>query len=486
MSDIGDNLSAAEPTRQRTAAAAGGAGGRDGATGGLLARLGLHRPELRAWAMYDWAISGMQAVILASVFPIYFAKVAAAGLEGSRATQAWTNVSFVGAVRAAVLSPILGAAADYAAAKKKLTAVFMIVGVLGTGGMFLIQQGDLVLAMVLFLLSLIGSTASLTFYESLLPHIASDEEMDRVSTGGYALGYLGGGLLLALNLLWIQKPALFGLPSGPDLTPAQATLPSRLAFVSVAVWWLVFSIPLFRRVREPARRIEADERPAANPVRMAFTRLGETVRSLRGFRHAFLMLLAFMVYNDGIQTIIKTAAVYGAEIGIPDAAMIGSILIVQFVGVPFAFLFGMLAGKIGAKRSIFLGLLVYTLISVVGFFMRTATHFLILALLVGMVQGGTQALSRSLFASMVPPHKSGEFFGFYSVFEKFASIFGPLVFSLTIATTGSSRYAILSVIAFFAVGALLLAKVDVAEGQRVARLAEEGTHGTAPDAAALG
>jgi UMF1 family MFS transporter len=300
------------------------------------------------------------------------------------------------------------------------------------------------------------------------------------------LGYLGGGLLLALNLLWIQKPALFGLPSGPDLTPAQATLPSRLAFVSVAVWWLVFSIPLFRRVREPARRIEADERPAANPVRMAFTRLGETVRSLRGFRHAFLMLLAFMVYNDGIQTIIKTAAVYGAEIGIPDAAMIGSILIVQFVGVPFAFLFGMLAGKIGAKRSIFLGLLVYTLISVVGFFMRTATHFLILALLVGMVQGGTQALSRSLFASMVPPHKSGEFFGFYSVFEKFASIFGPLVFSLTIATTGSSRYAILSVIAFFAVGALLLAKVDVAEGQRVARLAEEGTHGTAPDAAALG
>ncbi|MHB1223514.1 MAG: MFS transporter, partial [Gemmatimonadaceae bacterium] len=181
------------------------------------------------------------------------------------------------------------------------------------------------------------------------------------------------------------------------------------------------------------------------------------------------------IYNDGIQTIIKMAAAYGAEIGIETGALIGAILIVQFVGVPFAFLFGALAGWIGAKRAIFLGLVVYTGISVLGYFMRTATHFLMLALLVGMVQGGTQALSRSMFASMVPPHKSGEFFGFYSVFEKFASIFGPLFFSITIALTGSSRAAILSVIFFFALGALLLAMVDVPEGQRVARAAEGGT-----------
>ncbi|HEU4631793.1 MAG TPA: MFS transporter [Gemmatimonadaceae bacterium] len=493
MSDIGDNLSAAEPTRQRTRQTANAANAANaappppgGARGGLLARLGLDRPELRAWAMYDWAISGMQAVILASVFQIYFASVAAHGLPGSRATQAWSTINTVGAVLVAVLAPILGALADYAAAKKKLTAVCMLVGVLGTAGMWFIQQGDLALAMVLFLLSLVGSTASLTFYESLLPHIAREEEIDRVSTGGYALGYLGGGLLLALNLAWIQKPEWFGLPSGPNLTPAQATLPARLSFVSVAVWWLVFSIPLFRKVREPARRLEADETTGASAVRVALTRLGETVRSLRGFKHAFLMLLAFMIYNDGIQTIIKTAAAYGTELGIPQGALIGSILLVQFVGVPFAFLFGMLAGRIGAKRSIFLGLVVYTLISIVGFFMRTATHFLLLALLVGMVQGGTQALSRSLFASMVPPHKSGEFFGFYSVFEKFANIFGPLVFSLTIAGTGSSRYAILSVIAFFAIGAVLLAKVDVAEGQRVARLAEAGTHGAPAAGAASG
>ena len=469
MSDIDDNLRAADGAEQG---------------GGLLARLGLHRPELRAWAMYDWAISGMQAVILASVFQIYFSRVAAAGLEGSRATQAWSNVNFVGALLVAIIAPVLGAAADYAAVKKRMTAVFMLVGVIGTSGMWFIQQGDLALAMILFLLSLIGSTASLTFYESLLPHIAREEEMDRVSSGAYALGYLGGGLLLALNLAWIQRPDLFGLPSGEGLTPEQATLPSRLAFVSVAVWWLVFSIPLFRRVREPARRIEVDERPGQNPVRVALGRLRETVRELRGYKQAALMLLAFMIYNDGIQTIIKTAAAYGTELGIPQGALIGSILLVQFVGVPFAFLFGMLAGRIGAKRSIFLGLLVYTAISIVGYFMRTATHFLILAVLVGMVQGGTQALSRSLFASMVPPHKSGEFFGFYSVFEKFASIFGPLLFSVTIALTGSSRYAILSVILFFAVGAVLLSKVDVAEGQRIARQAERATQPAAPAAPA--
>ena len=199
-------------------------------------------------------------------------------------------------------------------------------------------------------------------------------------------------------------------------------------------------------------------------------RLAETFRELRGYRQAFLMLVAFMIYNDGIQTIIKMATAYGTEIGIGQNALIGAILLVQFVGIPCSFLFGMLAGRIGAKRAIFLGLLAYTAISVLGYFMTNATHFYMLAGLVGMVQGGTQALSRSLFASMIPQHKSGEFFGFFSVFEKFAGIFGPLIFAGTIAATGSSRNAILSVIGFFALGAALLWRVDVKEGQRAAGL----------------
>jgi UMF1 family MFS transporter len=438
----------------------------------LLARLGLDRPELRAWAMYDWAASAMQTTVMVAVFPIYFVKVAGAGLAEGGATQRLATVNTIALVIIALASPVLGAVSDYGGNKKRFIAAFMAVGAAAVVGLFFVHTGDLTLASWLFVLALIGVAGSFVFYEALLPHIARGRELDRVSTAGYALGYVGGGLLLALNLAWIQKPAWFGLPAGPGLDESAATLPARLAFLSVAVWWLVFSIPLFRRVPEPPARLEPDEQRGQSPIRMAFVRLGETFRELRGYRQAFLMLLAFLIYNDGIQTIIKMATAYGTELGIDQSALIGAILLVQFVGIPCSFLFGMLAGRIGAKRALFLGLLAYTAISILGYYMKTAAHFYMLAGLVGMVQGGTQALSRSLFASMIPQHKSGEFFGFFSVFEKFAGIFGPLIFAGTIAATGSSRNAILSVIGFFAVGAAILAFVDLDAGQREARAAD--------------
>jgi UMF1 family MFS transporter len=438
----------------------------------LLERIGLGRPELRAWAMYDWALSALQTTVLVAVFPIFFVRVAAFGLPESRATQALATANTIAAVIVALLSPILGAISDYAAAKKRMLAASMLVGAAAVAGMFFIQRGDLTLASTLFVISLVGATASVVFYEALLPHIAAPHEIDRVSSAGYAIGYIGGGVLLAANLAWIQRPDLFGLPSGEGLSPGAASLPARLAFVSVAVWWLVFSIPLLRRVPEPRRTLEADEAGRAPALGASFTRLRETMRQLFGFKQAFLMLLAFLIYNDGIQTIQKMATAYGTEIGIGQSSLIAAVLLVQFVGVPFAFLFGSLAGRIGAKRAIFLGLLAYAIISMIGYFMQTATHFFILAGMVGMVQGGTQALSRSLFATLIPAHKSGEFFGFYSVFEKFSSILGPLLFAITIERTGSSRNAILSVIVFFIVGAAVLSRVDVAEGQKAARDAE--------------
>ena len=442
--------------------------------GGLLGRLGLQRPELRAWATYDWAVSAVQTTIMVAVFPVYFVEIAKVDLPESRATQALATANTIVAIILALMSPVLGAVSDYVAAKKRMLGASMLVGVAAVAGMFFVQQGDHRLALVLFVLALVGASASVVFYDALLPHIARSDEMDRVSSAGYAIGYLGGGVLLALNLAWILKPEWFGLPAGPGISASDATLPTRLAFASVAVWWLVFSIPLFRRVPEPPRTLEADELRGASIVIVPFARLGETFRALRGYKQAFLMLLAFMIYNDGIQTIQKLATPYGKELGISTTVLIASILIVQFVGFPFAFLFGSIAARIGPKRAIFIGLLVYTGISIFGFFMRTATHFVILALLVATVQGGTQALSRSLFASLIPAHKSGEFFGFYSVFEKFASIFGPLLFSLVIATTGSSRNAILSVIVFFAIGAVVLAMVNVGDGQRAARAANVG------------
>jgi MFS transporter, UMF1 family len=439
----------------------------------ILARLGLDRQDLRAWAMYDWAVSSFQTTIQVAVFQIYFVSVAAATLPGSRATQAWANANTIASILVAIASPVLGAISDVAAAKKRMLAIFMLIGVVACGGMYFIERGDYVLATWLYIIATVGATASVVFYEALLPHLCRPEEMDRVSSAGYALGYIGGGVLLALNLAWILAPQAFGLPHGDAATPEQKTLPARLAFVSVAVWWLLFSIPILRRVREPARTMEPDEsNTGVNLFITPFRRMGETVRELRTFKNAALMLLAFLIYNDGIQTIIRMATAYGTELKIPSSALTVAILIVQFVGIPFAFLFGMLADRIGAKRSVFLGLLAYTAISVIGYYMKTARDFYFLAFLVGMVQGGTQALSRSLFASLIPAHKSGEFFGFYSVFEKFASIFGPLLFSITIATTGSSRNAILGVIIFFAVGAVILARVNVEEGRQMARDAE--------------
>lgn len=436
---------------------------------GFLNALGLHRPELRAWAMYDWAVSSMQTVITTAVFPIFFVKVAGANLGPNEGAEWWSAANTIGAVLIAILAPILGAFADYKAAKKRFLVGFMLLGVASTAAMFLISHGQILFASIVFVLSLAGATGSMTFYESLLPHIARDDEMDRVSTAGYAFGYIGGGLLLALNLAWISNPGMFGLPTGDGLSQSEATLPARLAFLSVAVWWLVFSIPVLRRVPEPPRLIEADEVPTANAMKIAFTRLGETIRELRGYKQAFLAMLAFTIYNDGIQTIVKMASVYGNEIGIGQSDLITAILLVQFIGIPCAFAFGALAGVIGTKRSIFLGLAIYTGICIFAYSMETTREFYILAMLVGLVQGGTQALSRSLFANMIPKHKSGEFFGFYSVFEKFGGILGPLLFFVVIRQSDSSRLAILAVIAFFVVGGFLLLFVNVKEGERVAR-----------------
>ncbi len=441
-----------------------------------LERLALHRPELRAWPMYDWANSAMVTTVVAAVFPIYFNNVAAAGLPEGVPTQRFALATALSLAIVAVICPVLGAVADFTAAKKRFLGAFLGVGVLATAAMFFIQRGDWLLALALFVLANIGASGSFVFYDSLLPHVARPQEMDRLSTSGYALGYLGGGLLLTLNLAWILQPGWFGLPSGENLTDAQATLPSRLALLSVAVWWLFFSIPLFRRVPEPARRVESDERLDMRGVAVAFTRVGETLRELRGYRQAFLMLLAFLIYNDGIGTIIRMATIYGAEIGIGQNSLIAAIVLVQFVGIPFAIFFGGLAGRIGPKHAIFLALLVYVGISVLGYFMRTAAHFFLLAFLVAMVQGGSQALSRSLFASMIPRHKSAEFFSFFAIAEKFAGMFGPIIFAAVIALTGSSRNAVASVIAFFVVGGLILRKVNVEEGRRAAEAADAATH----------
>jgi UMF1 family MFS transporter len=430
----------------------------------FLTRLGLGTPELRAWAMYDWANSAFWCTIVVAVFPPFFSDYAAAGLPPLEATSRFAWATTIAVTLVAIIAPVLGAFADHQAVKKRLLAVCVLVGVTATLLMATIGRGEWLYALVLFMVANVGVAASLVFYDSLLPHIAAPKDIDRVSTAGFAMGFIGGGVLLLINLAWILSPATFGL-SG-------TVAAIQLSFVSVGVWWLAFSLPLFRSVPEPPIRLGELRGRGGGAVMAAMSASWTTFRELRRNRHAFLMLVAFLLYNDGIQTIIRMSSIYGAEIGIDQNAQIAAFVMVQFVGVPCTFLFGALAGRIGAKTAIFIALVVYASISVLGFFMTASWQFFVLAFLVGTVQGGSQALSRSLFARMTPRDKSSEYFSFFAVFEKFAGIAGPLVFAASIALFQSSRAAVLSVILFFVLGAIVLSFVDVEAGEAAARRTE--------------
>lgn len=399
--------------------------------------------------MYDWANSAFATTVMAAVLPVYYSQVAGVNLPGNTATVYWGYTTAGALLITALLAPIMGAIADYSGTKKKLLMTFAALGIFATALLYFVTTGDWLMASVFFILGNIGFATSEVFYNSLLPHIASPEKMDQVSTKGYALGYLGGGILLGINVLMIELMS-------------DKILATRLSFVTVSIWWAIFTIPILRNVREP--KVKENIGPHINPLTGGFKRVATTFKELRSYRELFLFLVAFWIYNDGIGTIIKMATIYGVEIGIDQTTLIGALLMTQFVGIPFSFAFGRLAKYIGTKNSILFGLFVYTMISIGGYFMETALHFWILAFLVGTVQGGTQALSRSLFGSMLPKSKTGEFYGFYGMSSKFAGIIGPLVFAIVSQIAGSSRLSILSLIVFFILGAFLLSRVDEKKG----------------------
>ena len=418
-----------------------------------------HRKIVNAWCMYDWANSAYATTVMAAMLPPYFSSVAqGAGFTGAQASSMWGYVTSLTMLIIAFTSPVLGAIADYTGSKKKFLLGFFIVAIAFTSLLIFIGTGDWLLCLTFFALAGIGNAGANVFYDSLLPHVAHPDEIDQVSSKGYALGYLGGGLLLIVNLLMFTQPGWFGIPS--------EEWGIRLSFLSVGVWWVIFSIPMFRHVKEPPR--SSDYVATVNPLRAGFKRLGHTFRDLRRYKQLLLFLVAFWLYADGIGTIMKMATIYGAEIGIGMTALVGALLMTQFVGVPFTFLFGWLARKLGTKRSIFLALSVYVLVSIGGYFMAETWHFWLLAFMVGLVQGGSQALSRSLFGSMTPKARSAEFFGFFDISSKFAGIAGPLLFGVVGQLTGSSRLSIVSLVVFFVVGMLLLRRVDEKEGIRVA------------------
>ncbi len=415
------------------------------------------KKDVFSWVMYDWANSAFATTIMAAVLPVYYSDVAAANLTPNLRTSYWGYTTAIAMLIVALSIPLIGAIADYIKSKKRFLQFFAYLGCIATILLVFVSTGDYLLCSVLYILGTIGFSCGNVFYDSLLVNVTDQDNMDFVSSAGYALGYLGGGLLLIINLIMILFPQKLGIPNG--------MWASRLAFVSVGIWWFIFSIPIFKHVKEAGD----NQRQKLPSIAVGFTRLKETFQDAQRYKELFKFIIAFWLYNDGIGTIMRMATIYGRELGIDANALIGALLLTQFVAFPFSFFFGYIAKKISAKKAIYITLSIYTLIVCYAFFLKSATDFWILAFLVGTVQGGAQALSRSLYASMVPREKSAEFFSFLGISSKFAAIFGPLVFALVGQITGSSRYGIVSLLVFFVLGFIILSRVDVEKGRALAQ-----------------
>lgn len=411
------------------------------------------KKKINAWVGYDWANSAFATTIMAAVMPIYFISVAG-GTDGS-----WSFTQTAAALVVALLSPLMGAIADHTGKKVAFLRVFSIIGSVASICMAFVGAGDMWLASVLVVIGMVGFGAGNTFYDALLNDITSPARRESVSARGFAMGYLGGGLLLAVNLALILGWKTFGLP---DKTAA-----SQISFVTVGIWWMVFSLPLFRRIRDPHL---ADKGRAWEHVKAGVSRLGETFSRLKRYPELFKYMVAYWFFFDGINTIIVLAASYGTTIGIKDNDLITALLITQFIGFPATLLFGKLADRLGSKKMLYGSLVTYLVIVILGYYMTSALHFYLLAGLVGLVQGGSQATSRTIFSKMIPQGRTAEFNGFLSFTSRFFSFGGPLVFGIVKLISDSSQSALLAVAFFFIVGILLLRLVNLEKAEREALL----------------
>lgn len=404
------------------------------------------RREQWAWAMNDWANSTFATTVLVGLFPIFFKQYWAAPLPAADSTLVLGVGNSAAALIVMLLAPWLGALADRRAAKKRYLGLFTGLGVLATAALAVIGKGDWPLAATVFALASVGFFGSLTFYDALLVSVASDAQADRVSAWGFGLGYLGGGLLFLVNVQMVLHPQSFGLHDKVEAT--------RAAFLSVAVWWALFSLPLFLGVRE---RGSGDGRAAG------WRELWATLRKITQYRPVWMFLLAYWLYIDAVGTLAQMAVDFGLALGFPSDSLIKALLLVQFVSFPAAIGFGYLAGAIGTKRALYLGLAVYVTVTIWAYFMQTERQFYWMAVAIGLVQGGVQSLSRSYFARLIPRGQAGEFFGFYNMLGKFAAVLGPLTVGVVGSATGNPRLAILALIAFFVGGGLLLLRVRTPE-----------------------
>jgi len=415
------------------------------------------RKAVFGWVMYDWANSAFATTVMAGFFPIFFKDYWSEGSEPTESTF-WLGISVsTASLIVAVLAPLLGAIADKGGRRKRSLLFFAGLGIFATGSFYFVGQGGWPHAAALYIVGIVGFLCSLIFYDALLVDVSNRGNVDLVSARGYAFGYLGGGLLFLLNVIAVQQPSLFGLPG-----PADAV---RLSFVSVAVWWTLFTIPLVLFVTEPRGTMRA---PLLQSAREGFRQLVRTLREVRRYKPVLVFLVAYWFYIDGVDTVVAMAVDYGKSIGYSTSDLITALLMVQLLGFPFAYLMGFLGHRWGTKRTILLCIMVYVFVTFFGagldlepftLFGIAISKFYLLAFLVALVQGGIQALSRSYYSRIIPKERAAEFFGFYNMLGKFAAIVGPVLMGTVSKLSGSPRIGIVSIAVLFVIGALVLLRV---------------------------
>ena len=407
------------------------------------------RRDTVSWALYDWANSAFATTVLAGFFPVFFQQFWSTGVDPTVSTSRLGFANGIAGAVVALLAPALGAIADRMAGRRLQLVAWSMLGVVGTASLGFVQQGDWQWAAACFVLAGIGFNAANIFYDSLLLEVSRPDELDKVSAFGYSMGYLGGGSLFAFNVLMTLQPAWFGLESAAEAV--------QISFLTVALWWFAFTLPLALNVRErPAMR------PAAGVLVAVRDGLGElrgTLRDLRQYRHVALFLAAYWLYIDGVHTIYMMAVDYGVALGLPSSSLLAALLLTQFVAFPSALALGWLGNRWGPKRGILLCIAVYLAATIYAWFLDTIAEFFALAVVVGLVQGGIQSLSRSLFGRLVPEGKGGQFFGFYNLMGKFASFIGPVLIATVALLTGDSRLSVTSLAVLFVLGGLLLLRV---------------------------
>ena len=403
-----------------------------------------------SWALYDWANSAFATTVMAGFFPVFFKQYWNTGVSVTESTFRLGLTSSLASLLIVFMAPVLGAVADCLGRRKGMLLAFAFLGIVMTAGLGLVDAGEWWLAAVLYVMALVGFSGANIFYDSLLPFVSDSADLDRVSALGFSLGYLGGGLLLTLNVLMSMHPDWFGF--------TDSTAAVRLSFSMVAVWWLVFSLPLVLNVPEP------DCHPETVPVNMlkaGFSRVWGTLHEIRQLRNVWLFLVAYWLYIDGVDTIVRMAVDYGLSLGFDHKHLILALLITQFTGFPAALVFGRLGSRFGPRQGIIIALVIYMLITLRGALMNDVSEFYFLAFMIGLAQGGIQALSRSLYARMIPKSRSAEFFGFYNMLGKFAAVLGPVMMGWVGSLTGSPRAGILSLLVLFLAGTMVLMLVRV-------------------------